>query len=138
MLDAASSTGDGEGDGEGDGDGDGDADGDDGPYCVCQEKSYGEMIGCDNGTDCPYQWVRNNLSHPCIEFAHARPIYSSMSRAFMYKNLYRLLGSVITALRNLAMLIILARLPLRKQALPQNEQRAKSEADKPLISRDSN
>jgi chromatin modification-related protein YNG2 len=48
MLEARSSTGE----------GDGDADGDDGPYCVCQEKSYGEMIGCDNGSDCPYQWVR--------------------------------------------------------------------------------
>ncbi|CCA68441.1 hypothetical protein PIIN_02305 [Serendipita indica DSM 11827] len=33
-----------------------DMEGDDGPYCLCQEKSYGEMIGCDNGADCPYQW----------------------------------------------------------------------------------
>ena len=39
--------------------GEGEGDGDDGPYCVCQEKSYGEMIGCDNGSDCPFQWVRN-------------------------------------------------------------------------------
>jgi chromatin modification-related protein YNG2 len=50
MLEARSSTGE----------GDGDADGDDGPYCVCQEKSYGEMIGCDNGSDCPYQWVTDS------------------------------------------------------------------------------
>jgi hypothetical protein len=55
MGDDMSSTGDGAG---ADADEDGDADGDDGPYCVCQEKSYGEMIGCDNGSDCPYQWVR--------------------------------------------------------------------------------
>lgn len=53
-----------------------DGENDDGPYCICQQNSYGEvchvisylsptladraftqMIGCDNGTDCPYQWV---------------------------------------------------------------------------------
>ena len=26
-------------------------------YCFCQERSYGEMIACDN-PECPYQWVR--------------------------------------------------------------------------------
>lgn len=26
-------------------------------YCICREKSYGEMIGCDNN-DCRYEWVR--------------------------------------------------------------------------------
>ncbi|KAG8869322.1 Histone acetyltransferase complex subunit [Serendipita sp. 405] len=36
---------------------------DDGPYCVCQEKSYGEMIGCDNGADCPYQWFHVACVH---------------------------------------------------------------------------
>ena len=25
-------------------------------YCFCQEKSYGEMIGCDN-EDCRFEWV---------------------------------------------------------------------------------
>lgn len=25
-------------------------------YCICREKSYGEMIGCDNN-DCRYEWV---------------------------------------------------------------------------------
>ena len=24
-------------------------------YCLCQQVSYGEMIGCDN-TDCPIEW----------------------------------------------------------------------------------
>ncbi|BEJ14070.1 hypothetical protein CspHIS471_0312440 [Cutaneotrichosporon sp. HIS471] len=28
---------------------------DDQPYCFCQQKSYGEMIGCDND-QCPYEW----------------------------------------------------------------------------------
>lgn len=25
-------------------------------YCFCQEKSYGEMIGCDN-EECRFEWV---------------------------------------------------------------------------------
>lgn len=33
-----------------------DVDPDDQPYCFCQQKSYGEMIGCDNDK-CPYEWV---------------------------------------------------------------------------------
>ncbi|GMK53691.1 hypothetical protein CspeluHIS016_0102770 [Cutaneotrichosporon spelunceum] len=28
---------------------------DDQPYCFCQQKSYGEMIGCDSDK-CPYEW----------------------------------------------------------------------------------
>ncbi|KIM25652.1 hypothetical protein M408DRAFT_17196 [Serendipita vermifera MAFF 305830] len=43
--------------------GEGEGDNDDGPYCVCQEKSYGEMIGCDNGADCPYQWFHVACVH---------------------------------------------------------------------------
>ncbi|PVG03716.1 hypothetical protein CPB86DRAFT_778798 [Serendipita vermifera] len=60
MPDDVSSTGDG---GDGGADDDADGDGDDGPYCVCQEKSYGEMIGCDNGSDCPYQWFHVACVH---------------------------------------------------------------------------
>lgn len=33
-----------------------DGEADDQPYCFCQQKSYGEMIGCDNDK-CPYEWV---------------------------------------------------------------------------------
>jgi chromatin modification-related protein YNG2 len=29
---------------------------DDTLYCFCQEKSYGEMIGCDNDS-CRFEWV---------------------------------------------------------------------------------
>ena len=25
------------------------------PYCFCQKRSYGDMVGCDND-DCKYQW----------------------------------------------------------------------------------
>ena len=32
------------------------ADGDETLYCMCQQKSYGEMIGCDNN-DCQFEWV---------------------------------------------------------------------------------
>lgn len=35
---------------------DGDADADDTLYCFCQQRSYGEMIGCDNDA-CEYEWV---------------------------------------------------------------------------------
>lgn len=31
-------------------------------YCFCQERSYGEMIACDN-PDCPYQWVSKRCFH---------------------------------------------------------------------------
>jgi hypothetical protein len=37
-------------------DAEGEAEGDDQLYCTCQQKSYGEMIGCDN-EKCPYEWV---------------------------------------------------------------------------------
>lgn len=30
---------------------------DDQPYCFCQQKSYGEMVGCDNDDKCKYSWV---------------------------------------------------------------------------------
>lgn len=30
--------------------------GDDRMYCLCQQASYGEMIGCDNES-CEYEWV---------------------------------------------------------------------------------
>ena len=29
-------------------------------YCFCQEKSYGEMIGCDN-EECRFEWVSPGL-----------------------------------------------------------------------------
>ena len=54
--------GDADGDGEADADGDmdmgdnGDGDADDTLYCFCQQKSYGEMIGCDNDK-CEFEWV---------------------------------------------------------------------------------
>jgi hypothetical protein len=50
-----------------DADGEADADGepDDRLYCICQQKSYGEMIGCDND-ECPYEWVRLFLDSPAI------------------------------------------------------------------------
>ncbi|WWC62755.1 uncharacterized protein I303_105352 [Kwoniella dejecticola CBS 10117] len=35
--------------------GEGDTEADDTLYCICQQKSYGEMIGCDNDT-CQYEW----------------------------------------------------------------------------------
>ncbi len=38
------------------GDGEDDPNGDDKLYCVCQQKSYGEMIGCDND-NCRFEWV---------------------------------------------------------------------------------
>lgn len=57
--------GDGEPDAEGEADevdanqymdfGEGEAD-DDTLYCYCQQKSYGQMIGCDNKR-CQYEWV---------------------------------------------------------------------------------
>lgn len=31
-------------------------DGDEELYCVCRQKSYGEMIGCD-APDCEIEWV---------------------------------------------------------------------------------
>jgi inhibitor of growth protein 3 len=34
---------------------------DDTVYCLCQQTSYGEMIGCDND-DCPYEWFHL----PCV------------------------------------------------------------------------
>jgi hypothetical protein len=34
----------------------GDTEADDTLYCLCQQKSYGEMIGCDNDK-CEYEWV---------------------------------------------------------------------------------
>lgn len=34
----------------------GDGEADDTLYCICQQKSYGEMIGCDNDK-CEYEWV---------------------------------------------------------------------------------
>ncbi|KAM0756065.1 hypothetical protein T439DRAFT_19763 [Meredithblackwellia eburnea MCA 4105] len=38
-----------------DGDGDGDDDGEGQTYCVCNQGSFGEMIGCD-GSDCEREW----------------------------------------------------------------------------------
>lgn len=37
----------------------GEGEADDTLYCFCQQKSYGEMIGCDNG-ECEYEWVSRN------------------------------------------------------------------------------
>lgn len=81
-----------------------DGENDDGPYCICQQNSYGEvchvipylsptptdraftqMIGCDNGTDCPYQWVCGSVHSleailmmlqfhlPCVNVAKPLP-----------------------------------------------------------------
>lgn len=35
-------------------------------YCICREKSYGEMIGCDNN-DCRYEWVSPRHALQAIE-----------------------------------------------------------------------
>jgi hypothetical protein len=43
---------------------DGDVEADDKPYCICQQRSYGEMVGCDN-EECPYEWVRQ-FRHFCL------------------------------------------------------------------------
>ncbi len=32
-----------------------DSGGDDKKYCICQQPSYGDMVGCDN-EKCPYEW----------------------------------------------------------------------------------
>ncbi|KAK7444073.1 hypothetical protein VKT23_015471 [Stygiomarasmius scandens] len=45
--------GEGELDGEGEEEDEGD---DDSLYCICQRKSFGDMIACDNESDCPYEW----------------------------------------------------------------------------------
>ena len=37
-------------------------------YCFCQERSYGEMIACDN-PQCPYQWVSGLSAHVPIYVA---------------------------------------------------------------------
>ncbi|ORY25924.1 hypothetical protein BCR39DRAFT_542595 [Naematelia encephala] len=42
-------------DADGDADGDGEVEADNQLYCLCQQKSYGEMIGCDND-NCRYEW----------------------------------------------------------------------------------
>jgi len=34
-------------------------------YCVCQQVSYGEMIGCDN-QDCPIEWFHFG----CMDLTH--------------------------------------------------------------------
>ena len=30
-------------------------------YCICNQVSYGDMVGCDN-KDCPYEWFH----YPCV------------------------------------------------------------------------
>jgi chromatin modification-related protein YNG2 len=25
-------------------------------YCICNQRSYGEMVACENEKDCPYEW----------------------------------------------------------------------------------
>ena len=47
--------------GDAEADAEGEAEGDDQLYCTCQQKSYGEMIGCDN-EKCPFEWVSCSLS----------------------------------------------------------------------------
>ncbi|KAF5364597.1 hypothetical protein D9758_005611 [Tetrapyrgos nigripes] len=45
------------GEGELDGEAEDEEDGDDETlYCICQRKSFGDMIACDNDTECPYEW----------------------------------------------------------------------------------
>jgi chromatin modification-related protein YNG2 len=43
----------------------GETDGDDTIYCTCQNKSYGEMIGCDND-NCEFEWVSLRPSHSTL------------------------------------------------------------------------
>jgi hypothetical protein len=52
-------------DAEGEAEGEAEENGDDNAlYCFCQEKSWGEMIGCDN-QECRFEWVSLGLgSHP--------------------------------------------------------------------------
>lgn len=64
--------GDGDADADGDVDAEGEAEYDEGDgegeaseadntiYCNCRQKSYGEMIGCDNN-ECPIEWVGHKL-----------------------------------------------------------------------------
>ena len=40
--------------------GNGDGEADDTLYCICHQKSFGEMIGCDN-EECQYEWVSSPL-----------------------------------------------------------------------------
>ena len=83
---------------------------DDGPYCVCQEKSYGEMIGCDNGTDCPYQWVSlANLLLWTVTYDGV----SSMLRASKFRNRCRQRGTVTFARKSWDFWITQARPRLR-------------------------
>jgi hypothetical protein len=52
---------DADGDAEGEAaEGEGDEAADDTLYCFCQQKSYGEMIGCDN-EECEYEWVSRGV-----------------------------------------------------------------------------
>ena len=43
-------------------DGDGDDDDDEARYCFCQERSYGEMVACEN-EKCPYEWFHLECVH---------------------------------------------------------------------------
>ena len=43
-------------------DGDGEEEEDENRYCFCNEKSYGEMVGCEND-DCKYQWFHTGCLH---------------------------------------------------------------------------
>lgn len=47
-------------DAEGEGEVDGDVGDDPRLYCICNQKSYGEMIGCD-ADDCAIEWVSRHL-----------------------------------------------------------------------------
>ena len=43
----------------------GDIDPDEPTYCLCEQVSYGEMIGCDNDS-CPIEWFHFN----CVQLVH--------------------------------------------------------------------
>ena len=42
-----------------------DIDPDEPTYCLCEQVSYGEMIGCDNDS-CPIEWFH----FPCVQLVH--------------------------------------------------------------------
>lgn len=69
----------------------GDGEADERLYCLCQQKSYGEMIGCDNDR-CEYEWVswQGDLWLPIL----ADSSFSSTSSASILADLCQIRGIV--------------------------------------------
>jgi chromatin modification-related protein YNG2 len=61
-------------------------------YCICQERSYGEMIGCDNA-ECAFEWVSRKGGVNSADI-----ISSFTSNALMFKR-SRILGIVLIVVR---------------------------------------